>query len=40
MPAKAVEEGAVDAVLPLDEIPDKIIAWLGSLAAVRGGDPT
>lgn len=40
MPAKAVEEGAVDAVLPLDEIPNKVIAWLGSLAAVQAGDPT
>ncbi len=28
MPARAVEEGAVDAVLPLDEIPGKIVEWL------------
>jgi two-component system chemotaxis response regulator CheB len=39
MPARAVEEGAVDAVLPLDEIPGKIVDWLGSLAAVEAGDP-
>ena len=38
MPARAVEEGAVDAVLPLDEIPMKIIEWLSSLAAVEAGD--
>jgi two-component system chemotaxis response regulator CheB len=38
MPARAVEEGAVDAVLPLDEIPIKIVEWLGSLATVEVGD--
>ena len=34
MPARAVEEGAVDTVLPLDEIPMKIIDWLGTLGTV------
>jgi len=38
MPARAVEEGAVDAVLPLDEIPGKIVEWLETLAAVEAGD--
>jgi two-component system chemotaxis response regulator CheB len=38
MPARAVEEGAVDAVLPLDEIPGKVVEWLETLAAVETGD--
>lgn len=37
MPARAVEEGAVDAVLPLEQIPSRIIEWLNSLAAVKAG---
>ncbi|MGD8866253.1 MAG: chemotaxis response regulator protein-glutamate methylesterase [Gemmatimonadales bacterium] len=37
MPARAVEEGAVDAVLPLEQIPSRIVEWLNSLAAVEAG---
>lgn len=38
MPARAVEEGAVDAELPLGQIPSRIVEWLQSLAVVEAGD--
>lgn len=38
MPARAVEQGAVDAVLPLEQVPSKIVEWLNSLGRVAAGE--
>lgn len=38
MPARAVEQGAVDALLPLEQIPSKIVEWLNSLGRVAAAN--
>lgn len=37
MPGRAVAEGAVDAVMPLEQVPSRIVEWLNSQAAVGAG---